>query len=511
VDSDDADALEQRLLILAPIGKDAALIAAMVAKGGVSSTPCRNLDELLRELDRRAGALLVAEEALAQDDGRLARAIAQQPPWSDLPVMLLTRTGADSPTAALSLKSLGNVTLLERPVRIAALLAAVRGALRARARQYQARAYLAEREEADRRKNQFLAMLAHELRNPLAPIRTSLKVLRLTADSPAARPVYDVMDRQINLMVRLIDDLLDVSRITRGKIELRRRAVELSQVIAIAIETSQPLIDEAKHELIVTLPAEAVFVDADPMRLGQVFSNLLNNAAKFTKSGGRITIEARRDGGRAVVTVSDTGIGLSSESLSRVFDMFAQAGPDKGSAQTGLGIGLTLSRSLVEMHGGSLTALSEGEGKGSTFVVGLPLLRSVEPRPPLPAAVPPPIPEPQRILVVDDNRDAADTLGDLLQALGARVQVVYDGCAALEALATFNPAVAVIDLGMPGMDGYDVARRVRAEPGFNGVTLVALTGWNQAAERAREAGFDHHMVKPVDPDTLQAVLAAVPK
>ena len=396
-------------------------------------------------------------------------------------------------------------------MRIAALVSAVRSALRARGRQYQARAHLEEREEADERKNQFLATLAHELRNPLAPIRNAIGLLRRTGSSGTAAPAYEIIDRQVNQMVRLIDDLMDVSRITRGKIELRRATVDLADVIVAAVETSRPLIDAAKHELTVSLPAEEVLLDADAMRLAQVFANLLNNAAKYTDPGGRISIAAKRDEDDALVTVSDTGVGMPAESLSRVFEMFAQADSRDRRARTGLGIGLSLARSLVEMHGGSLTAASEGKGKGSSFVVRLPLDRSGSVRARSSAAVAPRIRERQRILVVDDNRDAADTLGGLLQVIGADVRVAYDGAAALEAIGAFRPSVVMLDLGMPGMDGYEVARRIRAQPGSGDTTLIALTGWGQASDRQRtqQAGFHHHLVKPVDIGAMQAVLASL--
>jgi signal transduction histidine kinase/CheY-like chemotaxis protein len=426
---------------------------------------------------------------------------------------MLARAGADSHVAVTTLKTLGNVTLLERPVRVAALVSAVRSALRARARQYEARAYLEEREAADRRKNQFLATLAHELRNPLAPIRNSLSLLRITATGASTAPAFEIMDRQVSHMVRLIDDLMDVARITHGKIDLRKRTVDVAEVIAAAVETSRPLIDGAKHELVVSLPAEALALDADPVRLAQVFSNLLNNAAKYTDPGGRVTIAARREGDSAVVTVADTGVGIPADSLASVFDMFAQANAHDRRSGSGLGIGLALARSLVQMHGGSISASSAGAGKGSVFVVRLPLSGAA-----LPGSAPSEAPAPQgaamqRILIVDDNRDAANTLGALLQLIGADVRVAYDGETALEAVPGFRPSVVLLDLGMPGMDGYEVARRIRAEPAARDTTLIALTGWGEASdrERSREAGFRHHLVKPVDLNAMQAVLATLPR
>jgi signal transduction histidine kinase/ActR/RegA family two-component response regulator len=507
-----ADALERRLLILAPFGRDASLIESMLGKEAVACVACRDSAALIREIERGAGAVILTEEALADHETGLSAHIARQPPWSDLPVLLLTRHGADSPIAGWALETLGNVTLLERPVRVGALASAVRAALRARERQYQTRAHLQERDQASERKDHFLATLAHELRNPLAPIRNSLNLLRLSGPSQVPSPVCEIMERQVDHMVRLVDDLMEVSRITRGKIELKKSPVELTAVLHVALETSRPLIDASRHQLTVKLPAEPLVLDADPMRLAQVFSNLLNNASKYTDPGGSITLTARRDGNEAVVTVSDSGIGISPDALPSVFEMFAQADARDSRSQTGLGIGLTLARSLVEIHGGSVSAASEGTGRGSEFVVRLPLggsgrvAATAEPGRAATQlrAVP-------RVLVADDNRDAADTLGALLQVIGAEVRIAHDGRAALDAYDAFQPGVAVLDLGMPGMDGYEVARRIRRRAGTDHVMLVALTGWGQNRDRnlSQAAGFDHHLIKPVNIDTLRALLATV--
>jgi two-component system, sensor histidine kinase len=507
--------LERRLLILAPIGKDAALIEAMLNKDGVACTACNDTSRLLREMEQGAGAILITEEALADLDSRLARRIAQQPPWSDIPVLLLTRHGADSAVVIHAMESLGNVTLLERPVRVGALVSAVRSAMRARERQFHTRAYLEERERANERKDQFLATLAHELRNPLAPIRNSLNILRLSGHGRPAGPVCEIMERQVDHMVRLVDDLMEVSRITRGRIELRKDTVELAAAIRVAVETSRPLVDSANHELTVTLPEEPLVLDADPMRLAQVFSNLLNNACKYTDPGGRIWIAARRDGDTAVVTVTDTGIGIPANALQDVFDMFSQVNARDSRSQTGLGIGLTLARSLIEIHGGSVSAASEGPGRGSQFTVRLPLAKGK--RGPAAATASaadslPGISALPRILIVDDNRDAADSLGALLQMIGADVRIAHDGPAALEMYKVFRPSVVVLDLGMPGMDGYEVARHIRKRPDSSDTVLVALTGWGQEKDRhfTEAAGFNHHLIKPVDLDSIQSVLASRP-
>jgi signal transduction histidine kinase/ActR/RegA family two-component response regulator len=368
---------------------------------------------------------------------------------------------------------------------------------------------------ADRRKDEFLATLAHELRNPLAPIRNSLHLLRLAGGSgEGAERVYEMMERQVGQMVRLVDDLLEVSRISRGKIGLRKERIDLAAVVASAVETSRPLIEAARHRLSLALPTPPLILEADPMRLAQVIANLLNNAAKYTEEGGQIWLSAKREGNEAVVSVRDNGLGIRPDMLPRVFDLFAQADRTIQHSQGGMGIGLTLVRSLVQMHGGRVEAKSEGPGRGSEFVMHLPL--KAEHRPEgedLPqvnsqqAAL-----LPRRVLVVDDNHDAADSLGMLLTFLGADVQVVYDGLAALEAIRGYRPAVVLLDLDMPGADGYQVARQIRQAPGLQATTLIALTGWGKAEDsrRSLQAGFDYHLVKPVDVEAVQALLTSLP-
>ncbi len=365
----------------------------------------------------------------------------------------------------------------------------------------------ADLSRADRRKDEFLATLAHELRNPLAPLRNSLAILRLPGAAPAAEGLHEMMERQVTHMVRLVDDLLEISRITRGKIELRKEKVELAAVIRAAIETSQPAIEAAGHQLSVDLPQEPVWLEADPVRLAQVFSNLLNNAAKYTESGGQIRLAARPADGDVVISVCDTGIGIPAEMLPKVFEMFTQVNRHLKRAQGGLGIGLTLARQLVGMHGGVIEAHSAGAGQGSEFVVRLPVVATPRPDP---AASPLWQPAPRRrVLVVDDNRDAADSLSMLLRFMGLEARVAYDGHAALEAIRADRPAAVLLDLGMPGIDGFEVARRVRRDPELRDVMLVALTGWGQDEDhrRSQEAGFDHHLVKPVDQALLGEILA----
>jgi PAS domain S-box-containing protein len=364
--------------------------------------------------------------------------------------------------------------------------------------------------DADRRKDEFLATLAHELRNPLAPIRNGLQIMALAgADSAAAERARGMMERQLSQMVRLVDDLLDVSRITRGKLRLRRTRVELAGVVRDAVEASRSLIEASAHRLTVALPPEPVWLDADPVRLAQVFGNLLNNAAKYTERGGQIRLTAERFGDQVAASVTDTGIGIAAEYLPRVFEMFSQAAPALERSQGGLGIGLALVRGLVEMHGGSVEARSDGPGTGSEFVVRLPVAA-----PPAPAtphagngAAPPPRGR-KRVLVADDNQDAADSLAVLLRLWGHEVHAVHDGQEAVDAAAWFRPEVVILDIGMPRLNGYEAARHIR-EQARDGVMLVAVTGWGQEQDRrlAAEAGFDRHMTKPIDPAALEQLLS----
>lgn len=635
------------MLLLTPTGRDARLAHAVLADAGIRAHVCADLQELAREMTAGAGALLLSEEAVASEPALyfLGERLARQQPWSDLPVLLLTHPGADSALTRMALRHLGNVTLLERPVRVAALSTAAQTALRARVRQYHAREHLEaldnyaralgdsesrlnalfsnvavgmaeiaadgrltlvndalcqlvraprehlvgctisslahaedrdgveqalqrlfagetgsetlerrlEREaaaticakitlslshatatagthvvavvediterklaeedlrEADRRKDEFLATLAHELRNPLAPIRNSLHIFRMAGiQDPAVARVTQMMERQVVHMVRMVDDLLEISRISRGKIELRRERVSLASVLRGAVDTSLPLIEAARHSLAVAMPDEALMLDADPVRLAQVFANLLNNAAKYTPQGGEIAVTVRLDAGMAVVCVKDNGEGIPAAMLGRIFNMFTQVNTGNR-AQGGLGIGLTLARTLVHLHGGSIEARSEGAGCGCEFLVRLPLAATGVADAPQ-AGVHAPGDAAAgfaRVLVVDDNHDAADTLGMLLRVLGAQVEVVHDGPAALASLRRFHPTVVLLDLGMPGMSGIEVARRVREDPQFSSTRLVALTGWGQREDRRRttEAGFDHHLVKPADVSALQSILA----
>jgi PAS domain S-box-containing protein len=366
---------------------------------------------------------------------------------------------------------------------------------------------------ADRRKDEFLALLGHELRNPLAPVRNAIQVLKLLGTSDSKLHwARDVIDRQVHQISRIVDDLLDVARITRGTVKLHKEPVELAAVVAQAVETSRPLIDARKHQLIVSVPP-GIRLDADPARLAQVLANLLNNAAKYTDEGGKIGLDVSREGDEVVIRVRDSGMGIAPELLPRIFDLFAQGDRALARADGGLGIGLTLVKNLVELHGGSVTARSEGPGKGSEFLVRLPILSDLAEPAPAPTSRLPAGGEvvSHRILVVDDNTDAADTLAMLLRVMGHDVQTAADGLSALNVARSYRPQVVLLDIGLPRMDGYEVARRLRREPGLENVVLIALTGYGQEEDKraSQEAGFQQHLVKPVSPDDLQMILARV--
>jgi PAS domain S-box-containing protein len=367
--------------------------------------------------------------------------------------------------------------------------------------------------QADRRKDEFLATLAHELRNPLAPIRNAVQILTAKDHpDPDLRWSREVIDRQVQHMARLLDDLLDMSRISNDKLDLRSERIELAAVIKTALETNRPLIDSGCYEVIIGLPSEPVYLNADPVRLVQVFSNLLNNAIKYTEAGGHIRLSGELQGSNVVVSVQDDGIGIAADMLPRVFDMFSQSQSALERSQYGLGIGLALVRGLVELHGGSIEARSDGADRGSEFIVRLPVVRVAALEEPAlaDAEVLPPAPQPRRILVVDDNRDSADSSALLLQMLGYEVRSAYDGEEAIDAAAQFRPDVVLLDIGMPKLNGYDVCRFLRKQPWGREMIIIALTGWGQEDDRRRtdEAGFDHHMVKPVDPRVLMALLAS---
>ena len=366
--------------------------------------------------------------------------------------------------------------------------------------------------EADRRKDEFIALLAHELRNPLAPLRNGLQVMRLAAgDAYAIAKARDMMDRQLSHMVRLIDDLLDVSRISLNKMELRRSRVLLADVVSSAVETARPALEAAGHKLTVSLPPEPVPLDADLTRLAQVFGNLLNNSCKYTRPKGTVSLSAKRVGDEVVVTVKDNGAGIPQDKLDSIFDMFMQVDRTSERSQGGLGIGLTLVKRLTEMHGGSIEARSAGEGQGSEFIVRMPVLN----RPAIQGGPGPDMESDlqlqRRILIVDDNRDSADSLAMLMEITGNKTYLAHDGVEAVEAVEKYRPEVMLLDIGLPRLDGYEVCRRVREQPWGKDIIVIALTGWGQEDDRRKseEAGFNGHLVKPVDYDKLLELLSSL--
>jgi len=524
--------MKERLLLLAPTSRDAELGHAILAEAGLSAHVCHDFEELCREMAAGAGAILLTDVSLNKGNPeRLAGALREQPAWSEIPIILLSPLGADSPTAVWAMEMLGNVTVLDQPVRVMTLVSTLRTAVKARQRQYELRDRLEALHQADRQKDEFLATLSHELRNPLAPIRNALHVLRLAGDDAQTRArVIDTMERQTGNVIRLVDDLLELSRINEGRIVLRKERVKLTSVLRSALESSAPIVEAAGHELVVVEPPGELLLHADPVRLIQVIANLLNNAAKYTDRGGRIVISAQAEGPEAVIRVRDTGVGIPADMLSRIFDMFVQVDLPPERTRQGLGIGLTLVKRLVELHGGTVVAHSEGPGLGSEFIVRLPafadqrVLAAPGQRSGVGAAggaggegaARPAGTERRksdlarfRILVVDDHHDAGDSLATLLRLLGHQVRVAYDGMAGLEAARVFRPQVALLDIGMPGIDGIELAKRLRREPEFDDMLMIALTGYGRDEDRRRssEAGFNAHLVKPVDIAALNGMIA----
>ena len=629
---------KERVLLLTPTPADAMLSENILREAGLPCHVCNDIREVSRELRLGAGAVLLTEEVYSSRDVfYLVEAVRGQDHWSDIPILLLSSSGADSPAAAWAMEMLGNVTVLERPIRVTTLVSALRAALRARRRQYQLHdqvealrkseerlrlaiefgqlglwewnieadeiqalhvtrdlpapatrlttkeslefIYPEDRDrvldsvqaalrdssrfdaefrlqeggtlrwlaskgevirdphgqplrmlgvnyditarkqseealrEADRRKDKFLATLAHELRNPLAPIRNALQVMRLAPhDAAMIDQARVMMERQLSQMVRLIDDLLDVSRISTGKLELRKERVLLRDIVNNAVDTARPVIETARHHLHITLPDEPVYLDADPVRLAQVFSNLLNNAAKYTDPSGHIWLEASCSGELLQVSVRDTGMGIPSEALSSVFEMFTQLDPSLSKSQGGLGIGLMLVKQLLDLHGGTIEARSDGVGKGAEFIVRIP---TAEPPPMVSASRADERLDPAtrrcRVLIADDNVDAAESMGMMLEMLGNEVRTVYDGMQAFKLAGEFEPDLVLLDIGMPLMNGYETARHIREQPWGKDIYLVAITGWGQEGDKrqAAQAGFDRHFTKPVLPSDVIELIAEV--
>ncbi len=508
-----AEPLEERVLVFTPTGRDAELTCNLLARAGLETAACADEPQFFAELQRGAAAAVVADEALSpMTVNHLLDLLGSQGPWSDLPLIVFTRRDSTDDVLA-TLEPLGNSTLLERPVRITTLISAARAALRARHRQYEVRDLLHRQAEADRRKDEFLAMLGHELRNPLAAIRNAHSVLaRLNFGDERAARQREVIDRQTRHLARMVDDLLDVSRVTLGKIALQIQDIDLEAVTLSCLRELGAEQMAARRDLTLAVETEPVRVEGDPVRLEQVISNLLHNAIKYTPPGGRISIQVAHEGDEAVVRVKDTGIGIPREMLPRVFELFTQVESSLPRSQGGLGLGLPLVRSLVELHGGRVTAASDGPDRGSEFTVCLPLGRPAAgrgSRPAHPHAARTGTASGMLVLVVEDNRDGRESLRDLLEIWGHRVEVAEDGNDGLAKALAVRPDVALIDIGLPGIDGNELARRIRARMNGDGPCLIAMTGYGQPEDRSRalQAGFDTYLVKPVEPDTLSRLLA----
>ncbi|MBB5607735.1 MULTISPECIES: response regulator [unclassified Janthinobacterium] len=496
--------MEERILIYAPAGQDAILAGKVLASGAMLSHACHSAGELAEQLALGAGGVLTVDEALHGGGYQVLDNYArQQPDWSDLPIILLTHAGRDSLPLRQAIATLGNLTLLERPVQVLTLITSAHAMLRARQRQYQVR-------ETQRRKDQFLASLGHELRNPLAPIKTSAALLgHLYPDSAQVARLQAVIERQVTHLTRLVDDLLDVARINTGKIELQYQDFTLEQMLGHVLELCQPAASEQHIGISQDLPPYTVRLHADYARVVQIFANIVSNAVKFTPPDGHIHVAAHMQGSQLLVSIEDNGIGLDADAMARIFSMFEQSRTVEGKMTSGLGIGLSLARQFAEMHGGTVDADSAGPGHGSRFLVTLPASKADIPdaTPAMPETAPAPTGPAVHVLVVDDNHDAADSLLALFQMEGYAASAAYDGEQALAAVASDWPQLILMDLGMPGIDGYEAAQRIRQQAHGREVLMIALTGWGQgdARQRTAQAGFDHHVTKPVDFDAIAAL------
>ena len=485
---------------------------SFLREAGIDSRSCTTLAELCLSPASLIACVVLVEEALFNADvDQFLRVLSEQPPWSDLPLVLIATEGAALGALVERLfPQSTNVAVLERPLNPVSLISAVRVGLRARQRQFQVRDLLEQRAEAVRLRDEFLAMLAHELRNPLAPMRNSVYIMqRLNIADETFGKARDLIDRQVTHMARLVDDLLDVSRLELGKVQLQMQLLDLNSAIAAATEACLPIATARGHRMQVRLASEPLIVRADPVRIEQVIGNLVTNAAKFTPSGGSIVVEASTEDESAAVTVSDSGVGIRADMLTTVFDLFRQDSASLARAEGGLGIGLTVVKRLVELHGGSITVASAGLGEGSQFTVRLPKVHA-QMTPAGAAAFDGRTAARRRVLVIDDNPDIRESLGMLLTMWGHGVDFADTGQEGLQRANEIRPDIALIDIGLPGLTGYEVARQIRSRDGSwaKEVKLVALTGYGRDSDReqALEAGFDCHLVKPIDPDVLARTL-----
>jgi signal transduction histidine kinase len=504
-------AQSSRVVVVTTNPANAALAVQLLGEQGIDAATCDSIGTLSGLLPEELGCIVLSGDALTQDELPLLREmIESQPAWSDMPLILLAPNGTElNEMVEQNFPNSGNLTLLEQPLNQATLVSAIRVALRGRVRQLQVRDLLMERDDALRMRDEFLAMLAHELRNPLAPMRNAVYLQKaLDIDDPAFVKTRDIFDRQTTHMSRMVDDLLDVARLERGKLQLQLERVDLNTLVTTAVDACLQLIQPHGHSVKIDLAREPLIILADPVRVEQLIVNLITNAAKFTPEWGEITLETWNDKGTAMVSVRDTGIGLEPEMMETVFQPFTQDDRTLARSRGGLGIGLTIARRLAELHGGSLRASSEGANKGSTFSARFPLASPAETQndSSQPAQYPQ---QRRRVLIVEDNADIRETLRMVLEVWGHEVTSADTGQKGLELLRDIRPDVALIDIGLPGMNGYEVAQTIRTDTSQPKIQLVAITGYGQPEdrERTRKAGFDTHLLKPIDPQVLQKILA----
>jgi signal transduction histidine kinase/ActR/RegA family two-component response regulator len=503
--------LSRRVLIVAPVGRDAELMCTHLEGAGLPCSVCVDVDEACRELGRGAGALIFTEEALTVDTSpRLAQALDAQPAWSDIPMIILTGMPSEE-TKRRSFGTFGrrtNVTFVDRPVRIHSLVSAAQSALRARERQYQIRELMEKLEDRVHERDRFLAILGHELRNPLGAILLASQMR--DEDGRLGGEHANLIERQSKHLTRLVNDLLDLSRVVSGKIVLKRQVIDLADALRQSFETVMESAARQNVSIEVRYANEPLPVFADPLRAAQILTNVIGNAIKYTPSGGQVIVVLERDGDQALVRVADDGVGIAPDRIGTIFELFAQAENAIGRAQGGMGIGLALVRNLLQLHEGTITAESDGLGKGSEFVVRLPIFEGE-------VVAPTPVPkvshdgQPRRIVVVEDNQDVRDLLRLKLRRLGHEVHAVGDGIAGLQVIVDRRPDLALVDIGLPGLDGYEVAARVRESIG-GGVMLVAVSGFGQPEDKrkAMDAGFDEHITKPADVSDIESLLSRLP-
>ncbi|HEX8409023.1 MAG TPA: ATP-binding protein [Thermoanaerobaculia bacterium] len=506
--------VRRRILIAAPLGRDAELMCTHLENAGLSCLACKDIDEVCRELDRGAGALLFTEEALSPDAApRLAKALNRQPAWSDVPIIILSGV-PDMETQSRPFHELGrrtNVTVVDRPVRIQSLISAAQTALRARDRQYQVAELMEKLEARVHERDRFLAILGHELRNPLGAILLASQMR--DGDGQLDGEHAELIERQSKHLTRLVNDLLDLSRVVSGKIVLKREVMDLSDALRQALEMVHDAAKRQKVTVELKKTDEPLPVFADPLRAAQIVANVIGNAIKYTPEGGHIVVSVERDGDQACVRVTDDGVGIAPERIDTIFELFAQAENAIGRAQGGMGIGLALVRTLLELHDGKISVKSDGVGKGSEFLISFPLTQSAIM--PSTRAVPQQATErdgqPRRIVVVEDNADVRDLLRLKLKRLGHDVDAVGDGVAGVDAIVAQKPDLALVDIGLPGIDGYEVAARVRESIGRN-VVLVAVSGFGlpEDKRKAIDAGFDEHITKPADVNDIENLLSRLP-